>query len=108
MTARAGEKIETLNVTGAGGVRIDKSVYNAVKKAILAAVPRTGEGLLFKDLPREVAARVPASMFAKRGSASWYATTVKLDLEARGLIERVPGSRPQRLRRVKSGGGRIG
>ena len=32
------------------------------------------------------------------GSISWYVTTVKLDLEARGLIERVPRSRPQRLR----------
>ena len=34
-------------------------------------------------------------------SVGWYATTVKLDLEARGLIERVPDARPQRLRRVK-------
>jgi len=32
------------------------------------------------------------------GSISWYVTTVKLDAEARGLIQRVPKSRPQRLR----------
>jgi hypothetical protein len=32
------------------------------------------------------------------GSISWYATMVKLDLEARGEIERIPGSSPQRIR----------
>jgi hypothetical protein len=29
------------------------------------------------------------------GSVLWYYTTVKLDLEARGEIRRVPGSKPQ-------------
>jgi hypothetical protein len=37
------------------------------------------------------------------GSISWYVTTVKLDLEARGLIARVPGSHPQRLRMAEEG-----
>ncbi len=32
---------------------------------------------------------------------AWYTVTVKLDLEARGLIKRLPGSGPQRL--VRSG-----
>lgn len=31
------------------------------------------------------------------GSVGWYVTTIKLDLEARRLIERVPGKSPQRL-----------
>lgn len=35
------------------------------------------------------------------GSINWYVTTVKLDLEARGIIERVPRSRPQQLRLKK-------
>jgi hypothetical protein len=29
------------------------------------------------------------------GSVMWYVTTVKLDLEARGDVKRVPNSRPQ-------------
>jgi len=37
----------------------------------------------------------------KLGSISSYTTTDKLDLEARGLIERIPGSRPQVLRLVR-------
>lgn len=28
---------------------------------------------------------------------SWYVTTVKLDLEARGMVARVPHTRPQRV-----------
>jgi hypothetical protein len=35
------------------------------------------------------------------GSVNWYTVTVKLDLEARRVLERVAGARPQRLRRRK-------
>jgi len=94
--------IKTRNINkGVDGTNIDKVKYEAVRKAILAVVPKTGEGIRFKDLPKEVAKRVPAAHFPKKGSASWYTTVVKLDLEARKLIERVPGSSPQRLRRLK-------
>lgn len=92
---------ETLNVNkGSGGTRVDKDKYEVVKRAILAAVPKNREGILFKDLPRLVAERLPEKIGPARGSVSWYTTTVKLDLEARGLIERIPKSSPQRLRRV--------
>ncbi len=94
--------IKTRNINkGVGGTRISKEKYEAVQKAILAAVPRLKDGILFKELPKEVAKRVPKPLFPKKGSASWYTTVVKLDLEARGLIERIPGEVPQRLRRVK-------
>ncbi len=32
------------------------------------------------------------------GSINWYVTSVKLDLEARSEVERIPGKRPQILR----------
>jgi len=35
------------------------------------------------------------------GSVGWYYATVKLDLEARKLIERIPGSKPQIIRLVQ-------
>ena len=101
MTAKR-STIKTKNVNnGVEGAIIDQAKYEAVRQAILAVVPKTGDGILFKDLPKEVAKRVPAEHFPKRGSASWYTTVVKLDLEARRLIERVPGISPQRLRRLK-------
>lgn len=79
--------------------RIDRATYEGYRGAILGSLPRRGEGLLFKELPGEVRARLPKAVLEKGGSVGWYTTTVKLDLEARGEIERVPGSRPQRLRR---------
>jgi hypothetical protein len=42
---------------------------------------------------------VPEDVKKRIRSVMWYVTTVALDLEARGEIERVPGSKPQRPRR---------
>ena len=78
---------------------IDKWKHEAVREAILAAVPEKGEGLPFRQLPGRVRELLPSDALENLGSVSWYTTTVKLDLEARGELERVPGSRPQRLRR---------
>ncbi len=102
--ARKQPTMQALNVNkGKKGMRLSAERYHAVKEAILAALPPGEEGLLFKDLPGEVASRVPAGLF-EGASIAWYTTSVKLDLEARGLIERVPGSRPQRLRRAQEPG----
>jgi hypothetical protein len=79
--------------------RIERGVYDAFRAAILAAVPDEGSGLPFKDLAPLVAERLPAEIRSRIGSVGWYTATVKLDLEARGELERVPGERPQRLRR---------
>ena len=79
--------------------RIDRVTYDAFRAAILRAVPAAGAGLPFQDLPAKVSSLLPKAVRASVGSVSWYTTTVKLDLEARGLIERVAGAKPQRLRR---------
>lgn len=78
---------------------IDCWKYEAVRKAILTAVPEKGEGLPFKELPGRVRGSLDAESLRDLGSVSWYTTTVKLDLEARGELKRVPASRPQRLLR---------
>jgi len=92
--------IQTLNVNpGAGGARINAERYEAMKRALLKAVPRTATGIAFRELPTVVAAHLPGGKLPGGGSIMWYVTTVKLDLEARGLLVRIPGSKPQRLRR---------
>jgi len=82
--------------------RVDAARYEAMRAAILAVVPRKGDGIPFAALPRLVAASLPKDAF-RGASVPWYVATVKLDLEARGLLRRVPGSRPQRLLRAGSG-----
>ena len=59
------------------------------------------EGVPFSDLARLVRPKLAGTAFDLGGSVPWYCVTVKLDLEARGRIERVPGARPQRVRRAR-------
>jgi len=96
----ADETIEFLNADGSPGGRLSKAKYEAVRRALLEAIPKDGEGVPFRELAGHVQRSVPEEMLPAKGSASWLATTVKLDLEARGVIERVAGSKPQRVRRV--------
>lgn len=90
--------VETVT-PGKLGTRIDGDKYDAMKAAILAVVPASADGVVSRDLPGRLRRELPAELFAN-ASVTWYYTTVKLDLEAKRLIERVPGSRPQRLRRA--------
>ena len=76
------------------GVRISKAKYNVVRAAILESLVATGP-LTFSDLNQAVATRLADGF---DGSVSWYVTTVKLDLEARGEIERLPGPGLRRIR----------
>jgi hypothetical protein len=86
---------------GKRGPRVDAARYDAMKTALLAVIPKAGDGVRFVDLEGLVEKRLPQATFAG-ASVLWYATIVKLDLEARGLIRRVPGSSPQRLVRTTS------
>jgi hypothetical protein len=52
------------------------------------------------DLPGLVAAALTPEEREQLGSVGWYTATVKLELEVRGEIRRVPGASPQRLLRV--------
>lgn len=85
---------------GKKGTRIPRWKYELVREAILGAVPADPEGITFRSLASLVEAALSAEDRQRLGSIGWHTTTVKLDLEVRGEIERVPGARPQRLRRV--------
>jgi uncharacterized protein DUF6958 len=84
---------------GKQGPRIDSARYDAMKAALLDVIPRAGEGVTFASLPRLVEKKLPRALF-QGASILWYVTTVKLDLEARGLVRRVAGVSPQRLKRM--------
>ncbi|GAB4329360.1 MAG: hypothetical protein Kow00117_15400 [Phototrophicales bacterium] len=88
------EKILTLHPEGKQGVEIDKDKYDTIRQAILDVLNKQ-EDILFKELVQQVETAIGDTF---DGSVRWYVTTVKLDLEARHIIERVPDSSPQRLR----------
>ena len=83
------------------GTNVDQDKYDAMKKALLKHIPRRVDGVPFRGIVEAIRPLLPREVFAG-ASISWYVTTVKLDLEARGLIERVPRKKPQHLRRVRS------
>ncbi len=88
------ERILTRHLQGKQGVNISKQQYHVMKNAILESLEGRGEialQTLHDEVKRKLARRF-------EGSISWYFTTVKLDLEAREIIERVPGKRPQHVR----------
>ena len=88
------EKILTLHPQGKKGVNISMAKYDLVRQTILEIIRDYGE-ISFTELLM-MCERI--LMGKLDGSISWYTTTVKLDLEARGVIERVPNSSPQKVR----------
>ena len=91
------EKILTLHPQGKKGVHIDRIKYEAMKKTVLQLLGK--KGLTHDELTR-AATRTLKGKFD--GSIPWYMEATKLDLEARKLIERVPG-KTHDLYRVKKG-----
>ena len=92
------ERIMTLHPAGKSGVNIEKARYETMRRALLKVIPRRAEGVAFRDLPQLVRPHLDHEVFGD-ASTTWYVTTIKLDLEARGLVEQVPAKRPQHLRR---------
>ena len=85
------------------GTRIPRWRYELVRDAIVSALQTRPEGFPFRDLPSQVRNRLTGDDARALGSISWHTTVVKLDLEARGSIERIREARPQLLRLVVPG-----
>jgi len=92
------EKILTLHPEeGKQGVNISRAKYDMIRQAILKAIRSRGS-ISFKGLVSLLDYNLRNRF---EGSIPWYVTTVKLDMEARGEIERVPGRGEQELRLKK-------
>jgi|GEM_PF-420871 hypothetical protein len=80
-------RILTLHPEGKTGVYVDRNKYLAMRAAIVRAL-RSSRGLTHTELLVAARRRLPRGF---KGSIPWYHETVKLDLEARGLIGRQTG-----------------
>lgn len=86
------EKVITKHPLGKTGRNISRPKYDTVKKAIVSVLK--GNELTHTELFDQLNKRLK-NRFA--GNVSWYGETVKLDLEARKIIER-SSSKPQKYR----------
>lgn len=88
------EKILTLHPDGKKGVNIDLYKYTTIKNFILETLNRKGE-MTYQELNTIAVAKLSSSF---DGKVNWYLVTVKLDLEARNIIERIPKTSPHQIR----------
>jgi hypothetical protein len=91
------DTIRTLHPDKKQGVNISKEKYEIIRKAIFSTLKQNKE-MPFMKLARAVEKEMRGKF---DGSVTWYVTTVKLDMEARGEVKRVPNSRPQLVKLVK-------
>lgn len=91
------EKIMTLHPEGKKGVNILKRRYDVIKEYILKTVKDRGQ-ITYKELDQRAFLDLSDTFDGKVG---WYVVSVKLDLEARKIIERVPKTSPHEIRMVE-------
>ncbi|MDO9369077.1 MAG: hypothetical protein Q7T68_10955 [Sphingopyxis sp.] len=94
------ERVEMRNVMSPGHVvRVEKAKYEAMKDALLIAVPAAEPGLTVAEIKARVLPMLPEDLFPGGAKAGWWLKGVQLDLEARGILAR-ENVKPLRLRRL--------
>jgi len=91
------EKILTLHPQGKKGVNILKRRYDVICEYILATIKKE-KIISYEDLSDRAVKELSATF---DGKVVWYIVSVKLDLEARGIIERIPKTSPHQLQMKK-------
>ncbi|SFC34302.1 hypothetical protein SAMN05428997_1068 [Bosea sp. CRIB-10] len=85
------DKIEIENVNKPGkSERVDRAKYQAMRKALLAALPEEAPGLTVPDAKEALLPLLPDNLFPQGATAGWWLKAVQLDLEAKGVIRRAP------------------
>jgi hypothetical protein len=90
------ERILTQHPEGKSGVNIERKKYDQMRAAILELLSEHSE-IGFSEAMAEINQRLKGKF---DGKISWYFTNVKLDLEARGELIRLPGTGKQKMRKA--------
>jgi hypothetical protein len=99
MAKSTAPKIKIENVLQPGKTySADPVKYEAMKKAVLAVLPKTSPGLTVAEVQDRVLAHLPDDLFPGGAKSGWWMKAVQLDLEAKGVIRREQTS-PLRLHR---------
>lgn len=66
--------------------KFDAAIYNPVRAAILQSL-KGSRGKSFTELTDDVVRIIRKKMPGFKGSIPWYTISIRLDLEARGIVE---------------------
>lgn len=90
-------RIAVENVNHPGSKRqVDAVPYEAMRRAYLAVLSSAPNGLTIEEIRARLGTHLPQEIFLGGAKAGWWAKTVQLDLEAKGIIRRQK-TRPIRL-----------
>lgn len=90
--------VENVNVPGTS-TNVNAEKYNVMKKAFLKVLPSSSPGLTQNEILQAVKAHLPEEVFPGGATSGWWAKTVQLDLEAKGVVTR-EACKPLRWHRV--------
>jgi hypothetical protein len=79
--------VENVNVPGKTS-RVNAAKYQAMKQAMLQVLPNVEPGLTQAEIREAVVAYLPDDLYPGGSTAGWWAKTVQLDLEAKGIVIR--------------------
>ena len=79
--------VENVNVPGKT-TNVDAAKYAAMKTAFLTVLPTASPGLTQKEVVQQVKSHLPDDLFPGGKTSGWWAKTVQLDLEAKGIVVR--------------------
>lgn len=97
------DKIEIENVNTPGKTeRVDRAKYTAMRKALLAVLPKKAPGMKVPEAKEALLSLLPEALFPQGKTAGWWLKAVQLDLEAKGVIARAE-IKPVHLYRVGTG-----
>ena len=89
MPRNSTNRIEVENVNHPGTVRsVDANMYRAMRQAYLTVLPDAPPGITLAEIRKRVLTHLPEALFPNGAKAGWWAKTVQLDLEAKGIITR--------------------
>lgn len=95
----AAKKVECLNPNTGGRMNIDADIYDLFLKAIHHTLKK-GKALTFTQMVDGVQECLKEKKVKFDGSVSWYAVTIKNDMESRGVIETFTDKR-KKMHRLK-------
>lgn len=87
------QKIQLLHPAGKKAVSIHKEKYDLLKNSIINSLKTSGE-FTFAEMLQYTDDDFKKNQIKFEGSLGWYLEWVKLDLEARKVIERVSNKYP--------------
>ena len=79
--------VENVNVPGKTS-RVNAAKYLAMKDAMLRVLPKKEPGLTQAEVRETVIPLLPDDLYPEGATAGWWAKTVQLDLEAKGIVIR--------------------